>query len=181
MGDKPSRHPSDATVEQLIAGEHAIMREHLDHVRSVADDAQYAVPLTLRHRLDAVLSFLHNDLVSHIQTEEEVVYPAIDRVADADWSSQAMRLDHEAITEMLGQLDRAIADIRRVRWLDEIQRLLFVLEAVIRLHFDKEERMLVTLVGQLDSGAREVLQHRVAGHAVQHHHAPWGFSAHPKP
>jgi hemerythrin-like domain-containing protein len=104
MGHKSSRHRSDATLEQLIAGEHAIMREHL-------------------------------------QTEEEVVYPAIDRVADADWSSQAMRLDHEAIKEMLGQLDRAIADIRRARWLDEVQRALFVLEAVIRLHLDKEERM----------------------------------------
>jgi iron-sulfur cluster repair protein YtfE (RIC family) len=181
MGDKSSRHRSDAMVEQLIAGEHAIMREHLDHMRSVADDAQYAVPITLRHRLDAVLSFLHNDLVSHIQTEEEVVYPAIDRVADADWSSQAMRLDHEAIKEMLGQLDRAIADIRRARWLDEVQRVLFVLEAVIRLHLDKEERMLVPLVGQLDSGVRELLRQRLAGHAVQHHHAPWGFSAHPKP
>lgn len=181
MGDKPSQHPSDATVEQLIAGEHAILREHLDHMRSVADDAQYAVPLTLRHRLDAVLSFLHHDLVSHIQTEEEVVYPALDRVADADWSSQAMRLDHEAITAMLGQLDGAIVDIRRVRWLDEIQRLLFVLEAVIRLHLDKQERLAAPLLGQLDSGAREELQERLAGHAVQHHHAPWGFSAHPKP
>jgi iron-sulfur cluster repair protein YtfE (RIC family) len=144
MGHKSSRHRSDATLEQLIAGEHAIMREHL-------------------------------------QTEEEVVYPAIDRVADADWSSQAMRLDHEAIKEMLGQLDRAIADIRRARWLDEVQRALFVLEAVIRLHLDKEERMLVPLVGQLDSGVRELLRQRLAGHAVQRHHAPWGFSAHPKP
>jgi iron-sulfur cluster repair protein YtfE (RIC family) len=181
MGDNPPRHPSDATVEQLIVGEHAIMREHHDHMRSVADDAQRAVPLTLRHLLDAVLSFLHTDLVSHIQTEEEVIYPAFDCVADADWSSRAMRLDHEAITDMLGQLDQVIADIRRARWLDEVQRLLFVLEAVIRLHLDKEDRMSAPLLGQLDSRAGESLRQRLAGHSIQHHHAPWGFSAHPKP
>lgn len=181
MGDNPSLRRFEATVEQLIGGEYTIMREHLDHMRSIADDAKYAVPLTMRHRLDAVLSFLHKDLVSHIQTEEEVIYPAFDRVADANWSSEAMRFDHEAITDLLSQLDRAIADIRRVRWMDEVQRLLFVLEAVIRLHLDKEERMAAPLVGQLESHAGQLLRQRLAGHAVQHHHAPFGFSAHPKP
>lgn len=181
MGDRPSRHSSDATVEQLIAGEHAIMREHLDHMRSIADDVQHEIPLALHDRLDAVLSFLHNDLVSHIQTEEEVVYPAYERIADADWSSQAMRLDHEAITAMVGQLDRAIAGTRRAERRDEVQRLLFVLEAVIRLHLDKQERLGAPLLGQLNSATGESLRRRLAASAVHHHHASWGFSAHPKP
>lgn len=181
MGDNTPRHLSDATVEELVASEHAIMREHLAHMRSIADDAPLEIPITLRHRLDAVLSFLHNDLLSHIQTEEEIIYPAFDSVVGADWSSQAMLIDHEAIMAALGQLDRAIADIRRPRWRDEIQRLLYVLESMIRLHLDKEDRMSAPLVGRLDSRTGESLRQRLAGHAVQHHHAPWGFSAHPKP
>ena len=181
MGDSPPLHPSDATLEQLIAGEHTVMREHLDHMRSVADDAHLEIPLTLRNRLDAVLSFLHNDLVAHIQTEEEIIYPAFEGVTNADWASQAMLIDHEAITAMLGQLDSAIVDIRRAHWRDNIQRLVYVLEAVIRLHLDKEDRMSTPLMGQLDSRTVELLRQRLAEHAVQHHQAPWGFSAHPRP
>lgn len=176
-----SRHPSDTSVEGLIAREHAIVREHLDHMRAIADSVHHEIPLTLRDRLDAVLSFVHNDLVAYIKTEEEVLYPVFDRMADADWSSPAMRFDHEMITSMIGELDDAIADTRRTWWRDDVQRLLFVLEAVIRLHLAKEERLAAPLLTELDYRACAPLRRLLAAHAVQDYHAPWGFSAHPKP
>jgi hemerythrin-like domain-containing protein len=158
-----SRHRSDATVERFIAGEHAIIREHLDYMRSIADNVPFEIPVTLRDRLDVVLSFLHNDLVSHLKVEDEVLYPVFDRMADAGWSSPAMRFDHEMITSMLGQLDEAIADTQRARWLDEVQRLLFVLEGVVRLHLAKEERLARRLLAELDSRASAPLRRLLAG------------------
>jgi iron-sulfur cluster repair protein YtfE (RIC family) len=158
----------------LIAREHAIVRAHLDHMRSIADNMPFEISLTLRDRLDAVLSFFHNDLVSHLKVEDQVLYPVFDRMADAGWSSPAMRFDHEMITSMLGQLDEAIADTQRARWRDEVQRLLFVLEAVVGLHLAKEERLATPLLRELDSRASAPLRRLLAGHMVQHHHAPWG-------
>ena len=42
------RRPEGATIEEPMATEHAAIREHLGHVRALADDAQHGVPLRLR-------------------------------------------------------------------------------------------------------------------------------------
>jgi iron-sulfur cluster repair protein YtfE (RIC family) len=102
MSGDPSGRLSHATFAELIASEHAIVRGHLDHMRSIADNAQQEVPLRLRNQLDAVLSFLHNDLIAHMQGEEEVLYPALEHVAAA-WSCEAMRFDHDAIIGMIDE------------------------------------------------------------------------------
>jgi len=170
--------PREDTVEELISREHALIRRHLTHMRRVADEAQHEVPLTLCNRLDAVLSFLHNDLAAHMRIEEDVLYPALDRSATAHWSSQAMLLDHEAILRLLDQIDHAVTDPKHTK--EDLQRLLFVTEAVVRLHLDKEERLFMPLLDRLESDVSGVFRRRLAEHAVQRHHAPWGFSAHPR-
>jgi iron-sulfur cluster repair protein YtfE (RIC family) len=152
--------PQEDTVEELISREHALIRRHLTHMRRVADDAQHEVPLTLRNRLDAVLSFLHNDLAAHMRIEEDVLYPALDRSATAHWSSQAMRFDHEAILRLLDQIDHAVTDPKHTK--EDLQRLLFVTEAVIRLHVDKEERLVMPLLNRLESDVSAVFRRRLA-------------------
>jgi hypothetical protein len=56
-----------------------------------------------------------------------------------------------------------------------------VLEALVRLHVEKEERLFGPSAGGLDGRVEESWRKHLAGHAVQHHHAPWGFSTDPKP
>jgi hemerythrin-like domain-containing protein len=181
MRDTPPPRHEGATVQELIATEHAAIREHLDHVRALAEDAQHEVPLRLRSRLDAPLSFLHRDLASHFRIEEEVLYPALDRVGGGSWSSRAMALDHEAITRLRDQLDDLVGNPWQSRWTDELQRLLFVFEAITRLHVEKEELLFTPLLDRLEPGVHEALRQRLAEHATQHGHGAWGFSARPRP
>jgi hemerythrin-like domain-containing protein len=181
MRGKPPQRPGGATVEELMAAEHAAIREHLDHVRTLAEDAQRELPLRLRSRLDAPLSFLHRDLPSHFRIEEEVLYPALDQAGGASWSSRAMALDHEAIMRLRDQLDDLVGNPQQSRWTDELQRLLFVLEAITRLHVEKEELLFTPLLGRLEPGVHEALRRRLAEHATQHGHGAWGFSSRPRP
>jgi iron-sulfur cluster repair protein YtfE (RIC family) len=170
--------PREDTLEELISREHALIRRHLTHMRQVADEAQHEAPLTLRNRLDAVLRFLHNDLAAYMRIEEDVLYPALDRSATAHWSSQAMLLDHEAILRLLEEIDHAVTDPKHTK--EDLQRLLFVTEAVVRLHVDKEERLFMPLLDRLESDVSAVFRRRLAEHAVQRHQAPRGFSAQPR-
>jgi hypothetical protein len=180
MSSDSGHHPH-ATVEELTVGERAIVREHLDHMRSIADIVQREIPPTLRERLDALLSFLHHEVTSHIQREEEVFCPPFDRMSGPGWSSEAMRPNHEAIIGMLDELDRAIGETRHGWWPDDIERLLFVREAVIRLHGEREARLSASFAGRSAFRVEESLGQGIGGHAVPHDHALWRFSAHPEP
>lgn len=169
------------TVEDLIASEHAIVRQHLGHMRVIAEAAPTEIPLTLRNRLDAVFSFLHNDVLPHMRLEEESVYEAVDRIPDGPHSMAAMVIDHEVIRRLIGELDHLAGPRGWKRWRAELQPRLLVLEAVMRFHVEKEERLYGPFLDQIEPTAAASVRARLLEHSVQHGHAPWGFSAHPRP
>ena len=54
MTGDPSGRPSHTTSQSPSPSAHDIVREHVDYMRSIADNAQQEVPLRLRNELDAV-------------------------------------------------------------------------------------------------------------------------------
>ncbi|MBJ7595480.1 MAG: hemerythrin domain-containing protein [Candidatus Dormibacteraeota bacterium] len=176
---RPPAHPG--TVQGLLAREHAEVRHHLDHLRAIADAAPSEEPLMLRNKLDAVLSFLHNGLLPHMDVEEQTLYAAVDRLAEGPHSGPAMVLDHEAIRALVADVDRATGGLQSKEEGAELQRLLFVLEAVARLHVDKEERLYRPALKRLPSKVRAEIGAQLRAHAVTHGHESWGFSDHPRP
>jgi Hemerythrin HHE cation binding domain len=149
------------TVEDLIAGEHAIVREHLGHMRVIAEAAHTEIPLTLRDRLDAVFSFLHTDALPHMQLEEETVYAAVDRILDGPHSMLAMLIDHEVIRRLIGELDHLVGPHGWKRWHAELQPRRLVLEAVIRFHVEKEERLYGPFLNRIEPTAAASVRARL--------------------
>jgi hypothetical protein len=80
------------------------VRPHAGHCRS----RPHRNPLTVRNRLDAVFSFLHTDVLPHMQLEEETVYAAVDRILDGAHSMPAILIDHEVIRRLIGELDHLV-------------------------------------------------------------------------
>jgi Hemerythrin HHE cation binding domain len=172
-------HPR--TVQGLLAREHAQVRHHLDHLRAIAETMPSEEPLMLRNRLDAVSSFLHNGLLPHMEMEEQTLYAAIDALADGPHCGPAMVLDHVAIRALVADVDRVVGGLRDKEEIITLQRLLFVLEAVTRLHVDKEEELYAPAAKRLPPKVRTLIVAQFRGHALKHGHDRWGFSDHPRP
>jgi hemerythrin-like domain-containing protein len=172
-------HPR--TVQGLLAREHAQVRHHLDHLRAIAEAMPTEEPLMLRNRLDAVSSFLHNGLLPHMEMEERTLYGAIDALADGPHCRPAMVLDHVAIRALVADVDRVVGRLRDKQETSKLQRLLFVLEAVTRLHVDKEEELYAPAAKHLPPKVRALVVAELREHAVEHGHERWGFSDHPRP
>jgi iron-sulfur cluster repair protein YtfE (RIC family) len=150
--------PRPRTVQGLLAREHALLRRHLRQLRYIAETMMKEQPLALRDRLDAVLSFLHDDTLPHMEMEETIIYAAVDRLPNGPHSGQAMALDHQAIRALVHEVDRLTSGQTSKKTAAKLQGALFALEAVTRLHIDKEERLYTPLLNQLSPRVRAAIR-----------------------
>ena len=136
---------------ELIRTEHTELRAHLDHLRALADAVETTDEHVLRDRLGQVVRFLRDGILPHAATEEETVYPAVDRLLRALGGATAtMVLEHELIGARVEELDRlAATGGYAAATRAELHRSLIALEAVLRGHFEKEERVYVPLLAYL--------------------------------
>ena len=157
------------SVEQLISDEHFAIRAHLTQVRELATVFPELDQRAASRRAEAVLDFLTSELLPHAAEEEASLYPVIDRLVGAG-ATRTMALDHEAIASIIAQLGVAtngdVGPSARV----EVQRLLFVLEALLTTHLWKEDTAYVPLLARLDSHAYTALHAEVAGHTAHREH-----------
>jgi hemerythrin-like domain-containing protein len=84
--------------------------------------------------LSRVLDFLHEEIVEHMSTEEQLLYPKIAERLGDPLAAAPMNYEHRAMRWWIDRI--AQADITDV---DELQRLLYGLHALIKVHLSREE------------------------------------------
>ncbi|HET9476838.1 MAG TPA: hemerythrin domain-containing protein, partial [Dehalococcoidia bacterium] len=98
-------------------------------------------------------AFLVHHLIPHAIAEDRVLYPVVERLMGAPGTTATMSRDHVEVgkfTAELGALKEKIAQSGATETdLTELQRLLFGLYGIVKLHFDKEEEIYVPI---LDKG-----------------------------
>jgi uncharacterized protein (DUF2249 family) len=105
---------------------------------------------------DDLVTFLKTELLPHAAGEEQHLYPLMDDLIRKFGSATAsMRLDHEYITAAARQIEeqvQALSDAKtedaRARQRKQLAKAASQLEAVLRLHVDKEERAYLPLFEQ---------------------------------
>lgn len=146
-----------------IRREHRKLLPHLHHV----EDAAVQVPgwdaSQARQRLSQIVEFLSGDLIPHAAAEDDVLYPAIDRIMAASGTA-TMRVDHVEMGERIGRLsstvDQALGDWDNRDLVADISRQLAALAAIVLLHFRKEEEVLLPI---LDAGMSVADGHQLFG------------------
>ncbi|MGI9116828.1 MAG: hemerythrin domain-containing protein [Gaiellales bacterium] len=121
-----------------LRAEHADLVEPIDALRSTA---RMFLTMDFEERAAAIaaaLAFLRDTLVPHARVEEAVLYPAWEELIGRPGAAATMRHDHAAIVARIERLERAAADD-----VPEVQELLFELHALISVHFDAEERIVL--------------------------------------
>jgi hypothetical protein len=115
---------------------HANIRRHADDLRETAERFPELPPEGRAETLDRILGYLHAQIVPHMKLDERLLYPeAALRLGDALVAS-AMNYDHLAIRRWIDDLEATdAADTATV------QRLLYGLDALIRVHLWKEDEL----------------------------------------
>jgi uncharacterized protein (DUF2249 family)/iron-sulfur cluster repair protein YtfE (RIC family) len=103
----------------------------------------------------ALAGFLQQDLLPHAHGEEKYLYPAVDGLIKAHGQATAtMSVDHEFIEGYVAQITATAVDLNdgdartRAAAAKQLERLMIQLDALLRVHLEKEERIYLPLFEQ---------------------------------
>ncbi len=146
--------------------EHEELLAHIDHLGLAARELPGLDPAERREVVGRVLGFLTGTLLPHARAEEEVLYPEWARLVGFEDAAVPMVHDHEAIVARVERLERTDADD-----VDGLQELLFGLQALIAVHFRKEEDIQLPAFDAAPPEVTERVLERMGalvGHAHEH-------------
>lgn len=136
-----------ATITSKLHQTHEDLRAGLASIKETADLIDLASTEALKEELSMNEQFLRYHLLPHARAEEEVMYRAYDGLANSPWATDTMRHDHDEVERLTEELSAAELGLFMERPSDEqkleLRRVLYGLYAVLKLHFDKEEALLL--------------------------------------
>jgi heavy metal translocating P-type ATPase len=135
---------------QQLAKGHGPLRLVLEDVRSVALLLDHADEATALAALQGVDRRISDEVVPHERTDESQIYPGVAERLGGDDPLAAMSRTHQEIFHLSSLLRRLVEDANVHGFLPpdrgEARRILYALDAILRLHFAQEEELLSSIV-----------------------------------
>jgi len=135
--------------------EHRDMVRGMNRIHDVACEiGRLPTPEVSVHVLD-VLRWLDGTLDPHIAWEEAWLYPQIEARTGTPWATRAARFDHQQVREMADRLradQPLLTGPEATEHQVEARCHLFSLEALLRSHIEREERLLIPLLADEREG-----------------------------
>ncbi|HZD80071.1 MAG TPA: hemerythrin domain-containing protein [Actinomycetota bacterium] len=158
-------------VRAVLHQEHQELLPHLGHLGALAEQAPDLDEATLRERLHGVVDFLTHSLLPHAGVEEQTLYPAVDGLLRATGGGTGtMSIDHAEIGERIQALAAMVEEPLNPSARTAIVRALEQLEAIVRLHFRKEEEAYLPLLSRLSAAEASELSDALSALGAEHHH-----------
>jgi soluble P-type ATPase len=139
-------------TNQLAEG-HGPLRLVLEDLRSVAGALDFTDNATALASLQRVATRITEEVVPHERQDESQIYPRVaERLGGSDPLAPMSRT-HQEIFHLASLLDRLVDDASIDHFTEQdrsdARRILYSLDAILRLHFAQEEELLtsMTLVG----------------------------------
>jgi Hemerythrin HHE cation binding domain len=108
--------------------------------------------------LTEMYRFLADEVIPHETAEDATVYPAIAELIGGDDPTAVMTRAHLEISHMVNMLGRTIDDLGddgpTSEDIRELRRILYGLDAILRLHFAQENESYLAL---MESGAERLM------------------------
>jgi iron-sulfur cluster repair protein YtfE (RIC family) len=138
------------TFTQPLRDEHQELRPQIERLRLFADAVGELSLEAIRQDIDTASAFLTYQLIPHAQAEEQVLYPAIGRIARAPIMTETMSCDHREIIRLTTALVDLRAQVDGRSWSAEqesaLRQFLYGLYTLITLHLAKEEEVYLPLL-----------------------------------
>lgn len=139
---------TDSPMEPLRA-EHRELLPSIESLGAVAQSALDADPSVLATEVESALEFLREHLLIHALAEEDVLYPAVERVMGAPGATATMTREHQEVARLIEELAAEHELIRPELTRADRLRLVWKLHALhtlVGLHFAKEEEIYLPLL-----------------------------------
>jgi len=145
----PVRVPGwTSTNAQLIEAHHAL-ESGIAHLRTTADRLDVLAPGDARVELEAVDSFLVQELLPHEVEEDRLVHPALATALGSDETTAALHGTHNEIFRLARLFGHLVEELPPEGptpddWPD-LRRMLYGLDAILRLHMAQEEELYASI------------------------------------
>ena len=166
LGDGKARRqkrPEAVAVARRFRAEHRTLLPEVKRIREVADRLGSLPPGAARSEIQHVYDFLTRELLPHEEAEDATAYPVVARIIGGEDPTATMSRAHLEIAHRVRMLGTFLQEIQEegpaAEDLAELRRILYGLDAILRLHFAQEEETYLPLL----DGAAAPLHEEVAG------------------
>ncbi|MFP3882336.1 MAG: heavy metal translocating P-type ATPase [Actinomycetota bacterium] len=136
-------------ISRRLADEHESLRPKLARIRDVADSLDQIPPREAAESLRDVEKLLAEEILPHETADEEDLYPYIAEILPGEDPMATMSRAHREVFHLVDVLQRQIADLPaegpEPADTRDLRRTLYGLHAILRLHFDQEEELYLSL------------------------------------
>jgi hemerythrin-like domain-containing protein len=141
----------DAIERRFVEHEHREMAHGLNRISEVAELAGSLAAPDLTRALRGLLNWLESTLEPHADWEETWLYPKMDAAARSGWATRMMRFEHRQIRRMIAALEIDLDALRHEPTHAQLVGLrahLYGLSALVAAHLEREEQLLLPLLGE---------------------------------
>ena len=162
------------TLTQPLRDEHKELIPHIEQILKIANSIPEAPLAQIRDGVKEVYEFLAYHLIPHAQAEDAALYPVVQKVLGSPDATKTMSRDHVEVGRYTVELAELLQNLS-VHNFKPLQRVLYGLYALVKVHFAKEEEVYLPMLEErlsLDE-AREMFEamETAASHAKQAVHA----------
>jgi iron-sulfur cluster repair protein YtfE (RIC family) len=135
------------TLTQPLRDEHKELIPHIEQILKVADSLLDAPLDQARDGIQEVYEFLAYHLIPHAQAEEAALYPVVQQVLGSPEATCTMSRDHVEVGRYVEELDVLRQDLSP-RNSKSLQRVLYGVYALVKVHFAKEEEVYLPMLDE---------------------------------
>jgi heavy metal translocating P-type ATPase len=143
--------PELADLRRHLLSEHRELQSGIDRLRTTAERLATLDPVAARTALTDTTRFLNDELLPHELAEEHDAYPLLADAAGGEDPTSPLRHTHREIVRLVRLLTHTVthlpAEGMEPEDLPELQRMLYGLHAILRLHMAQEEEAYGVLDG----------------------------------
>lgn len=153
--ERPIRVPGWADTGARLMAEHRALAPGIARLRVVADHLDSMDSDEAREALIGVRTFLVETLVPHEEEEDRAVYPLMSAAMGTDDATAALHRTHTEIFHLVRLYGRVVDEIGTdgptTDDRTDLQRVLYGLDAIVRLHMAQEEELYASIDAQASS------------------------------
>lgn len=132
-------------LTQPLRDEHKELIPHIEKILEVADSIPEASLEEIRDGVKEVYEFLAYHLIPHAQAEDVALYPTVQKVLGSPDATRTMTRDHVEVGRYIEELAELQQELTP-RKFKALQRILYGLYALVKVHFAKEEEVYLPIL-----------------------------------
>jgi iron-sulfur cluster repair protein YtfE (RIC family) len=147
--EKVPKVPGWQELGKRLQHEHRYLGPSLSRLRPLADGLGTMPAEQARAELQEMRAFLVDDLVPHEELEDREVFPRLSAAMGNDDATAGLHRTHTEIFHLVRFVDRLVGEVPEAgpgpEDLTDLRRVLYGLDAILRLHMAQEEELYVSL------------------------------------